>query len=292
MTKLYISVILFFGFILTLSGQTTDTTTTYTVGDSLEDALQYQTGTIELKNGLGTVRIPPGFQFLNGTDSRMVLRDFWGNPDDVSVLGMIIPAGKGVVRDDSWAFIVTYDEIGFVEDDDAEDIDYEELLEIMKEEMVEGNEERVKAGYEKIGLIGWATPPSYNADKKILFWAKELKFGDAPENTLNYNVRILGRKGVLVLNAVGNMSQFKEINAQVPKVLDIVTFKKGNTYADFNPDVDEVAAWTIGGLVAGKVLAKVGILAFFGKFLKVIIVAIVAGAGALWKWIKGRKEES
>jgi hypothetical protein len=38
-----------------------------------------------------------------------------------------------------------------------------------------------------------------------------------------------------------------------------VEFEPGNRYADFNPDVDEVAAYGIGALVAGKVAAKAGL---------------------------------
>ena len=66
---------------------------------------------------------------------------------------------------------------------------------------------RVDAGYEPIELVGWATPPRYDSRTHKLYWAKELKFGDSDENTLNYNIRILGRRGVLVLNAVAGMSQ-------------------------------------------------------------------------------------
>jgi hypothetical protein len=40
-----------------------------------------------------------------------------------------------------------------------------------------------------------------------LYWARELKFGEQPVNTLNYNIRVLGRKGVLVLNFIANMDQ-------------------------------------------------------------------------------------
>ena len=32
------------------------------------------------------------------------------------------------------------------------------------------------------------------AEKKVLHWAKEIKFGETDGTTLNYNVRILGQK--------------------------------------------------------------------------------------------------
>lgn len=82
------------------------------------------------------------------------------------------------------------------------------------------------------------------------------------------------------------------VKADVHKVLDIVQFNDGYKYKDFDPSVDQVAAWTLGGLVAGKVLAKVGFFALLVKFWKVIAIGIAAAGGALWKRIRGKKDEA
>jgi len=58
-------------------------------------------------------------------------------------------------------------------------------------------------------------------------------------------------------------------------------------YEDFDSSVDEVAAWTIGGLVAGKVLAKVGFFAIFLKFGKIIVLSLLGFFGAFKNKIKG-----
>ena len=47
-------------------------------------------------------------------------------------------------------------------DEDADNIDYDELLAQMKESTAEGSKERVKQGYQSIELIGWASPPFYD----------------------------------------------------------------------------------------------------------------------------------
>jgi uncharacterized membrane-anchored protein len=160
----------------------------------------------------------------------------------------------------------------------------------MQQEIKEGNQERVASGYEAIELVGWASEPYYDHANKILHWAKEIRFGDADENTLNYNVRILGRKGVLVLNAISGMNSLPEVQANIATVTGSVTFEDGHSYFDFNPDVDEVAAWTIGGLVAGKVLAKAGFFALILKFWKLIAVAVAAGGSAVIKLLRRKKE--
>ena len=71
----------------------------------------------------------------------------------------------------------------------------------------------------------------------------------------------------------------------------MASFEKGHTYNEFNPDVDEVAAWTIGGLVAGKVLAKAGLLAAILKFWKLIAIGLVAAGSFVWRLIRGKKRE-
>jgi len=258
--------------------------------DSLESSFNYQTGEIKFDDNIGTLTVPQGFRYLDSDQTRYILHDLWGNPGGEGTMGMLVPANIPITSMESWAFIITYEEMGYVKDDDADDIDYDEMLEELQSETSAENEQRTKEGYEPISIIGWATTPFYDKDKKILHWAKEIKFGDSEDNTLNYNVRVLGRKGVLVLNAVASMSALEEVKENINPVLTAFAYSEGNQYDDFDPEVDEVAAWTIGGLVAGKVLAKAGILALILKNIKLIGLAIVGLGGAIWKWFKGKTE--
>lgn len=153
--------------------------------------------------------MPDGFRYLDADQSEKVLVELWGNPwYEGMTLGMILPENQGVMSDSGYVFNIEYNEIGYVKDGDAGDIDYDDLLKDMQDETAAGNKQRTDAGYEPISIIGWAASPFYDKDRKILHWAKEVQFGDNPEHTLNYNVRVLGRKGVLVLNAVGSMSSY------------------------------------------------------------------------------------
>jgi uncharacterized membrane-anchored protein len=288
--KSILATLLFALFGLSASGQAVDSMQVQI--DSIEATLKYQHGVIQLKNGIGTLKVPDGFKYLDADQSNYVLSDLWGNPKSESSLGMIIPDSMGVLGEHTWAFNVQYDEIGYVKDDDAGDIDYNELLAEMQNDTREASKERIKEGYEAIELVGWAAKPYYDADRKILHWAKELKFGESTENTLNYNVRILGRKGVLVLNAIASMNELPEVNKNIDKVLNIVTFSDGNKYADFNPSVDEVAAWTVGGLVAGKVMAKAGFFVVLLKFWKVIAMAVVGAGSFAWRLVTGRSKDT
>ena len=259
--------------------------------DSVNKALKWEHGNITISNGAVNLNVPQGYRYLNAAQSRDVLEKLWGNMEDNSVLGMIFPENKGPLDDSSYAYVITFNDMGYVKDDDADKINYDDLMKEMKENMVKENEERKKLGMEAFNLIGWAQPPFYDKSHKVLHWAKEFHVDGAETNTLNYDIRILGRKGVLSMNAISTMDQLPVIKGNMDSILKMASFTDGNKYSDFNPDVDEVAAWTIGGLVAGKVLAKVGLWAVLGKFLKFIIIGVVAAGGAIWKWMKGRKDE-
>lgn len=256
--------------------------------DSIEKSFKYEHGVIKLKNGIGEINIPKGFKYLEPIQAERVLVDVWGNPKgDNLTLGLLLPENQGILSQNGYVFNIQYDEIGHVDDDDAEDVNYDDLLVEMQKETAEENKERQKSGYDPISIVGWAAKPFYDKERKILHWAKEIKFGKDSLNTLNYNVRILGRKGVLVLNAIATENELPLVQKDINKVLDIVQFSDGYKYEDFDSSVDSVAAWTIGGLVAGKVLAKVGFFAIFAKFGKLIVLGFLGFFGAFKNKIKG-----
>ena len=237
----------------------------------LADSLKYQDGEVTLRDDLAILKLPRELRYLGPDDAATVLERIWGNPPSrAKTLGLLVPAAIPIIAPNSWAVIITYEEDGFVKDDDANKINYDDLLKTMREDVKAGSVERVKQGYETIELVGWATPPRYDADAKKMYWAKELKFGNAPDNTLNYNIRVLGRRGVLVLNAVAGMAQLPEIETATPTILRAVEFQEGHRYADFEPGKDKVATYGLAALVAGGVLAKSG-------FLKVLIAGLIAG---------------
>lgn len=254
------------------------------------NTIQPQSGIIQIDEAGATFNVPDDFYFLNAKDAESVLVEAWGNPPGQNVLGMLFPAGLSPLDNEAWAVTIAYEEDGYVSDEDAEDIDYDELLEQMQEDTRASSIEREKIGYGTVSLVGWASAPFYDASSHKLHWAKEVYFGGNDENTLNYNVRILGRKGVLVLDFIASMNQLPLIKQNLAAVLDIAEFDQGSTYSDFDPEIDEVAAYGIGALVAGKVMAKTGFLVIALAFLKKFGIFILLGLGALVKMLFKRKE--
>lgn len=254
------------------------------------ESLDRRTGSIPLSELGATLNVPEEFYFLGAEDAEKVLVEIWGNPPGQEVLGMLLPATHTPFDADSWAVTIEYEQDGYVSDEDAEEIDYAELLEQMKQDTALASEERESQGYESIELVGWAAEPFYDIETHKLHWAKELKFGGGDVHTLNYNIRVLGRRGVMVLNFIAGMDQQPMIESNLDTVLALAEFDSGSRYADFNPDIDEVAAYGLGALVAGKVIAKTGFLALALVFLKKFGVFIVVGLGVLFKNIFGKKK--
>jgi uncharacterized membrane-anchored protein len=259
--------------------------------DSIEKSFNYKTGKNELGSGIASINVPSNFKFLGATEAKYVIEDLWGNPKGQTPLGVLFPANSGATDAGGYAFIVKFEDIGYVKDNDADKINYDDLLKDLKEGSAEDNKEREKMNLFTMDLIGWAAKPYYDKEKKVLHWAKEFSIPGVEEHTLNYDVRILGRKGVLTLQAVSSMDQLDSVNNHVEEVLGMVTFNEGNRYTDFDSKTDNIAAWTIGGLVAGKVLAKVGFFAIILKFLKFIILGIAVAGGAIWRFITGKKKK-
>lgn len=261
-----------------------------------ESSLKYRKGDVDLPGGIATLKIPGGFRYLDAKDTERLLVQAWGNPSGDHTLGMILPADVSPLSDNGWGVVITYEEDGHVSDKDADSVNYDELLADMKEGIAAENKERRERGYTTIDLVGWAAKPHYDRQTHKLYWAKELSFGGDPNHTLNYNIRVLGRRGVLVLNAVAGMNQLAGIEQNMQQVVAFTNFNPGFRYEDFDGKTDKKAAYGIAALVAGGIAAKAG---FFSKLLalllgakKLVIVAIAAIGAFVARMFKRKKELS
>jgi uncharacterized membrane-anchored protein len=255
------------------------------------EELRPQSGNIALKGGIATIALSPAFKYLDPKDSDTVLTRIWRNPKGGASLGMIVPTGFDPMSPGGWVVVITYSEDGYVKDNDASTLDYNKLLAQMKEGTSDMSKQREKQGYPPIELIGWAEPPRYDASTHKMYWAKALKFGNSEEQTLNYNIRILGRRGVLVLNAVAPMDELPQVREATPSILGMVNFQDGNRYSDFNPSTDKIATYGIAALVLGGIAVKAGlfkvILVGLLAAKKFVLLAFLAVAG-YFKKLKGR----
>ena len=84
------------------------------------------------------VRVPEGYVFLDASQTRHLLEDVWGNLPDEDVLGAVVPDSSRLFVQLDVAFLLYYDDCGYVKDEDAEEIDYDDLLKEVVSDL-EGN---------------------------------------------------------------------------------------------------------------------------------------------------------
>jgi uncharacterized membrane-anchored protein len=255
--------------------------------NALLEAEHPQRGDIHIPEAKVTLHLGDKFYFLGAEDARKAIVDGWGDPADTAegVLGMIVPTGR--VFANSWGAVVTYEDTGYVSDKDAKSADYDALLDELREGEDEVNQKRAKDGFRTIHLVGWAQPPTYDPVSHSEVWARRLRFSGERVDSLNYEMRMLGRQGVLSLTLVSDMNELAPTRDAANALAKTATFDAGARYADFQ-DGDEKAAYGVGGLVAAGLgvaaAQKLGLIALLLLFAKKGAVLLVAGFG----WLAAR----
>lgn len=259
---------------------------------SWQDRLERHTGVVDLPQAKARLNLGSDYYYLDAAASRRVLVEGWGNPPEAAngVLGMIFPARFKPLDGPSWGAVISYDDVGYVADKDARDTDYDKLLDDLRKGEADENAEREKAGYPTLHLVGWAERPSYDATRHVVVWARELKAGNASVDTLNYDIRLLGRQGVLSLNVVSSINDLPEVRAAADRIAGQAGFTSGQAYADFRKGQDKMAEFGVAGLIAAGVGAaaakKLGLLAILVLFLKKGAVLLVAAFGGVAAWFR------
>jgi len=242
-------------------------------------SLSPQTGKVTIAKAGAVLDLGETHYYLNPEDSRKILVDIWENPYNPNVLGMIFERNTDAWSHD-YAVVIYFEAMGYVSDEDAATIDYDELLADMKKQTRNESKARREQGFAGMELVGWGAAPNYNAEAHHISWAQLLKFDGSETNTLNYNMRFLGRKGVLEFSYIADESALDVLNEVMPRMTQMARFNEGHRYTDFNPETDKVAAYGLAGLVAGGVVAKklgvVGILLLVLKKGWFVIIAVLA----------------
>ena len=256
--------------------------------------LQYKSGEISLADGKVKIVLPPEFQYLDAANARKVMVDIYGNPPQASGGdGMIVPKGMKFFGGGGWLAELKWKADGYVKDDDFAKLNFTDMLNELKAGQKAASDERVRGGYGKMELASWAQQPHYDRTTHKLYYAK-LFDTDGSEQQLNYDIRVLGRHGVLEVSIMSFQSQMSEIEARAPAILGMVDFTDCNRYADYKPGTDKVAAYGIAVLIAGGILAKAGFFKAIWIALiaakKFVIIAVVAIGAWIKRMLGGRKQ--
>jgi uncharacterized membrane-anchored protein len=241
--------------------------------------LQWQSGPVRANIGhIAAIDLPDGYEFLEATDTQTIL-ELFENPVSGAELGLIAPAGRNF----EWFVVFEFDDIGYVKDDEKDQLDADAMLQAMREGTRQSNIERRQRGWATMEVIGWEQPPHYDERTHNLEWA--IRAESDGELIVNYNTRILGRKGVMDVSLVVDPEDLASVLPEFKKLLSRYTFVEGEKYAEFKAG-DKVAQYGLTALVTGGAAAvalKTGLLQKLWKFIVIGAIAV----GAFFKKIVG-----
>lgn len=186
---------------------------------------------------------------------------------------------------EEWFAIFSFTGDGYVKDD--EKINADELLKALKNVNEKNLEERKKQGLKPLYLEGWYIPPHYDVETKRLEWATKIR-DENNNNLVNFTTRILGRSGYMSVTLVSDPQNLDRDIKSFKEALKNFEYISGERYSEWKSG-DKVAAYGLGALVVGGAAAAVASKGGF-KFLWALALAAIAGIGALFKKIFGRKK--
>jgi len=167
-----------------------------------------------------------------------------------------------------------------VKDEDRDELDADDLLGSLRESNEAGNEMRRKRGWSTMDLVGWQTPPHYDAATQNLEWG--LLFHSAGGQVVNYDVRLLGRHGVMQVSLVASPEAMAAALPEFRQMLAGHVFNEGERYAEYRAG-DKVAEYGLAALVTGGALAVAAKTGFLQKFWKLLVAGVVAAIAGLKK---------
>lgn len=239
------------------------------------------------------IDIPQGYRFSNGDGARK-LKQFFGNPPSTMELGVLTTEGIG-----HW-ILFEFDESGYVKDDEKDEINADELLKTMTEGQEAANERRKEMGMDALVLDGWAVPPRYNAKTNNLEWALRVKSVTDGSVSVNYNTKLLGRKGVMSAKLICDPGQLQVLLPEYEKIIAGFRYIEGERYAEFR-EGDKVAKYGLTALIAGTgafAAAKMGlfgklgvVFAKMGKAAILVVIGILAAVKKLFSSIFGGRQQ-
>ena len=237
--------------------------------------------------GRATLKIPKGFRFLEAKGAQEFLKKT-GNRPSGQETGLLMHT------QDEWWVILEFEETGYVKDDEKKELDADKLIGSYRQATESMNESRQERGTPPIRIVGWHVAPNYNDITKNLEWSVEAESGG--EKFVNYNVRLLGRKGVTKVTLIEDRTH---VDATLPLFREILRshqYSGGESYAEYRQG-DRIAQYGLGALVLGgaaAAAAKFGLFAplilFIKKAWKVVAAAVVGAVMWIKNLITGRNK--
>lgn len=229
---------------------------------------------------ISTLEIPEGYAFLDEKEAGEYMRS-QGNLVTGREIGVLVSISN------NWLAVFEFDPIGYVKDDEKNDLDADALMKSLRESQAAANSRLAEMGASQLEIDGWYKKPFYNENTQNLEWCTQLREKGGIEPFANHNIRILGRYGVTEIVLVAGMDQLDSAIPELASVLESYDYAQGKKYAEYRKG-DKIAKYGLTALVAGGAAAiavKSGLL----KHLWKLLILGAAGVSGFFKKMKSKK---
>ncbi|MFM1650576.1 DUF2167 domain-containing protein [Brevibacillus sp. B_LB10_24] len=239
--------------------------------------------TVDMGNQLAELKLDPDHAFLGAEDTKKMMTES-NSVISGNEIGSVFPMNP----EENWVILFEYENSGYIKDDEKESINADDLLESYKQGTEEHNENLPDS--QKLYVDGWDLKPHYDEKTHNLTWSL-LGHNGRGEKIINYNVRLLSRKGFVSATLISDPSSLAKDKAIfTEKVLPGFGFKSGEKYEDFDPSTDKIAEYGLTGLILGgaglAVAKKAGLLALLLVVVKKAWFLIIAIPVAIWNFVR------
>jgi len=206
-----------------------------------------RTGIVPLGNSGLTLNVPAGYRFYNAAEARAYVQRANQQLPSGEVFGLLARQGEDIRAPGTWATVVSYEPIGYVQPETASG-----LSDANFETQVRDARQTQNRRFE-----GFATAPSFNAEAPYVVWAERVAApGGAGGKDLRYEQKILGREGVACMTSIGSADQQTAIAAAAADLRGMISFPEGKRHADFQAASDTVSEYSVPGLVTGVPVSR------------------------------------
>jgi uncharacterized membrane-anchored protein len=201
-----------------------------------------RTGQISLMNGELSLNVPSGWKFYPAEEAYAFLQRTNAPAPSGNVLGLLAKANVNPRQEGTWATVVSYDAIGYVQPETSSGL---------SDPSFEASVRSARTSQNR-SFEGFAAQPAFDAGTPNLLWAERTASpGAATGADLRVEEKTLGRYGVATLTSIGSADQQPEIMNAATQLKSMLSFPDGRKASDFQAATDHVSSYSVPGLVTG-----------------------------------------
>jgi uncharacterized membrane-anchored protein len=232
-----------------------------------------------------SIDLPDGMVLFERAAAQELLRKSGNSPE--GVVAMVFKPGS------EWHVFIEYQDSGYIDDSDADDLDAGELLDSYREGTQAQNKTRKSMGQSELFIDTWTEKPRYEKPVHHLVWG--LAAHSTEGKVVNFFTRILGRNGYLSVDLIDEPERLDASKKEALAILQATRFNAGWAYAD-HVGSDRSSGVGLRGLVLGgagvAVAAKLGLIAKLLLVFKKAFILIGAAVAGLFRWLFRRKSRA